>query len=37
VYGQTHRNTEGLVEADAQETQRVEMPAAPLPEKITYR
>lgn len=31
-----HRDTEGLVEADALETQRVEM-AAPLPEKITYR
>jgi hypothetical protein len=36
VFGQTH-HTEGLVEVDAQETQRVEMPAAPLPDKITYR
>ncbi|CAO2650022.1 Nn.00g013140.m01.CDS01 [Neocucurbitaria sp. VM-36] len=37
-YGVTQREgrTEGLAEADATETQRVEMPA-PLPEKITYR
>ncbi|KAJ4373088.1 hypothetical protein N0V83_003379 [Neocucurbitaria cava] len=41
-YGKAQRDgggggTEGLVEADAVETQRVEMPAPPLPEKITYR
>jgi hypothetical protein len=37
VFGGAHRHTEGVHEADAQETQRVEMPGAPLPEKITYR
>lgn len=33
---QAGKATEGLVEADAQDSQRFEM-AAPLPEKITYR
>lgn len=35
-YPEPARTGSGLVEADAVETQRVEMPA-PLPEKITYR
>jgi len=33
----THRDVAGLVEADAMETQRVEMPASNVPEKITYQ
>jgi hypothetical protein len=37
VFGGTYRHTDGVHEADAQETQRVEMPDVPLPEKITYR
>ncbi|KAF1937124.1 hypothetical protein EJ02DRAFT_458986 [Clathrospora elynae] len=36
VYGEAHRDLQGVVEVDAMESQRVEMPA-PLPDKITYR
>jgi hypothetical protein len=37
VFGQAHTQAEGVHEVDAQDTQRVEMPAASLPDKITYR
>ncbi|KNG51778.1 hypothetical protein DDE82_008485 [Stemphylium lycopersici] len=37
VFGQTHLDASGPVEADALEAQRAYMPAAPLPDKIIYR
>lgn len=35
--GQTHEEAEGLAEAGAAETQKVETPAEPLPDKIIYQ
>jgi hypothetical protein len=37
VFGQTHQDAPGPVEADAIESQRIEMAAEPLPDKIVYR
>ncbi|KAH8627967.1 hypothetical protein IG631_17735 [Alternaria alternata] len=37
VFGQTHQDIPGPVEADAVESQRTDMVAGPLPDKITYR
>ena len=37
VFGQTHQDIPGPVEADAIEPQRTDTVAGPLPDKITYR